>query len=172
MKFTVSRVNCLVLWAQSDNKVDHFSDLTQLSDHFFVLMEVNPVGFVDVPAAQSMYHVTILRVVNTGSLLSIDYVLCEAHLIHIRFLIKIDPQCGSWDEYWFGLIVPILHNLVRVYLPRVSDPFLVLDWGEEEISLFGENESQWVECIHLFVPFDAIHCSLCIPIGVSLKPQS
>lgn len=61
-------------------------------------MEVDPVRLVYVVAAESMDLMTILRVVSHLTLLSVDYILSEVHLVKISLAIEANMKLGSWHE--------------------------------------------------------------------------
>ena len=99
------------------DKVEYFGDLAEFSDDFLVLVEVDPVSLVYVPAALAMNHVTIGRIICALPLLPVENVLSQVDLIQVTGIIVSDLKGGSWHVNRLGLVVAIPHGLARVMMP-------------------------------------------------------
>jgi len=64
-------------------EVDNLADLRQLGDSVLRLVEVDPVGLVDVPAAIAVHHVALCAYVVSFFDLSVDHVLRQVHLVDV-----------------------------------------------------------------------------------------
>ena len=66
-------------------------------------MKVDPIGLVDIPAAESVNHMTVLRVVSELVLLPVDHVFSQVHLVLVVSLVKCDSHVASRHEHRLAL---------------------------------------------------------------------
>ena len=145
------------------NEVYDFRDLTHLCHNLLVLVEVNPVGLVDIPATLTMNHMAVLSIAGPLRLLLVDHILSQVHLVHVSGLIEGDLESGTRNENRLRLQVAVLHDLVGVECLLL--PFLVLDRSKEEIRLFLQSKSDRFVDINAFVPLEASHGTRCVAKG-------
>ena len=115
-------------------------DLRELSDLFFVLLEVVPVCFVYVPAAKAMDHVRVLRIVCFLNFLLVYYIFGQVDLVEVQIFVKVDMDLGSWNEGRFGLHVAIFRDFILINLGLLVCPFLIFIRGEKDVTFFKESE--------------------------------
>ena len=156
----------------SNDKVNHLGNLAEFCDDFLVQMKVDPISFVDVPRAQTVYHVAALWVVNSSSLLTIDHIFGKVHLVRVCVVVKADSQGSPWDENWFSLLIAIFNDFVRVNLAIVADPLLVLDRSKKKISLFREDESERLVSVDFFIPSHSTQACFSISESTLALPDS
>lgn len=133
------------------NEVDNLGYLPELCRHTLILMEIDPVGLVDVPAPLPMDHVTVSWVLRQLLLLSVDDIFGQVHLVSFLRLVVVDVEAGAGYRRRPCCQVAILYDVIW-FERMLLVPFLVLNWGEEEVGLLVEREGDRFVCINLLLP--------------------